>query len=192
METSRLATAVITTTLVVALVGGCGGPDSRVLELLRQSNSHLKKAAEYLGQVAELGRKQAEFDKGQTDAEGLKETLNEARKVAEASLDEVKKAAVALKSAGEYRSSGGTKTYIEMKVDAVEEQKKSLETGLQAMGLRTELADDTISGVQSSEEVVQTLKRISELDEETERHADRAAELHKKADNYYEGKNSGN
>lgn len=192
METSRLASLAITTTLVVALVGGCGGPDPRVAVLLRQSNSHLKKAAEHLGRVAEFGRKQADFDKGQTDAEGLRETLNQARKAAEASLEEVEKALAALESAGGYRSSGGTKTYIGMKVDAVEEQKKSLETGLQAIGLRIELSDDTISGVQSGEAVVQKLKRISELDDETGRHADRSAELHKKADNYYEGSNSQN
>jgi len=192
VETSKLAVTVITAALVVAIVSSCGGSDSQVAELLRQSNSHLKKAAEYLEQVAELGRKQEELQKVQAGEESLKETLIGARKAAKASLGEVEKAATALGSAGKRTSSVSMRTYIEMKVDAVEEQKKSLETGVQALDLRIELADDTISGAQSSESVVKALKRISELDEETKRHADRTAELHKRADNFHENKNSGN
>lgn len=56
---------------------------------MRGSNSHLKKSAGYLREVAESGTKQQQLAAGQIDAEsaaGLKALLTEARKKAEAEL----------------------------------------------------------------------------------------------------------
>jgi hypothetical protein len=39
---------------------------------------------------------------------------------------------------------------------------------------------------------IQTLESMSELEEESKRHAAGAADLHKKADKYYESKKLGN
>jgi hypothetical protein len=191
----KLAAVVITTALILTVVGGCGEPDPRVDRLMRESNSHLKKSAEYLQDVAESGKKLADLSAGKTDAEsaaGQKELLIEARKAAEASLGEVEKALSALNAVGRLRPGASMKTYIEMKVDAFSEQKKSLEAGRQAMDLRIKLADDTIAGVPVSEAWVQTLKSISELDQESRRYADNAANLNMKADRYYESKNPEN
>jgi len=86
---SRLVTVVTMTILVAALADGCSEFDPRVGELLRGSNSHLKKSAGYLREVAESGTKQQQLAAGQIDAEsaaGLKALLTEARKKAEAEL----------------------------------------------------------------------------------------------------------
>jgi hypothetical protein len=95
------------------------------------------------------------------------------------------------RSAGRLPLSAGMKTYIDMKGDAIEEQKKSLEAGLRAMDLRIELSDDTIAGAPINEAWVQTMKSMNELDQESRRHAERAAKLHKNAKEYYKSKDLG-
>jgi hypothetical protein len=189
-------TAVITAFVVVfTVVCGCGGSDPRVRELLREANSHLKASAGYVKEVEESARKQAQLTSGQTaeeSAAGQRQLLSEARKAIESALEELDKATVAFESAGDKGLSTETRTYIEMKVDAVAEQKKSLEAGLQATDLRIKLADDTIAGAPLDEAWVRTVQRIAKLDGESKSYVGKAAELNKKADDYYDSKNLGN
>jgi len=179
---------------VAAGCGGSGASDPALKARLAEANAHLTKSADYIKQLGG-------FKKSWTEALGagvtpesvakLKELLNGARKIEEQALGEIRAASRELASARSLEVSDSMGTYLDMKLDAVDEQDKVLSTELEAMDLRIQTAEAIGAGSQLDQATVLREQRISQLEEESKQHTERAAELHKKANEYYKNKKLG-
>jgi hypothetical protein len=180
---------VITLALLTPLFAGCGGSRPAVSELLKEASARLKRFGEFIVAVSELQKRLVDLEGQQgPEASKISALLTDVRVKEEAALDEVKKAGQSLQSAAKRRISDNMKTYLDLEVEAIKEQEQALLKELEATDLKLKNVAETNAQAPLSPEQIEKLKRIIELGEQSRQHGEKAAALHKKANEYYESK----
>lgn len=178
---------------VVLLVTGCGGSSPQAGDLIQESNSHLSKAAAEVKDLGEFNTQWAALVSGKADSQAagqVKELLEQARQRERKALAEVQAATESIAKIKDLKVSGEMRTWAGMKLAALEEQEKFLESELKAMDLRLQAIDSFLAG-SSVESILVSEKQISVLEKESLEHAKRASELHKEANAYFKEKKLG-
>lgn len=118
--------------------------------------------------------------------EKLEQVLARARARARSALDQLDSAAGELRKAAGLKVSANMKEYLGLKSRAVDEQRRSLRATVAAMDLRIETADEVVAGVPLDQAMLEKIAEMSSLEKEAEESAKSSAELHEKANDYYE------
>jgi len=187
-----LVFAAVLLAVVSTVLGGCGGAgasDPVVRGHLEQANAHLQKASGYTRELASFKQKWTALLNGQLTTDVLSQLralLVDARKSEEAALGEVKRAYDELSSIKALNINSTMKTYIDMKLKALSEQEKNLSAEIEAIDLRIKTVESMVPGAPLDQASIVREQQIDKLDKESKAHAQRAVELNKKANAYYE------
>jgi hypothetical protein len=174
-------------------LSGCGGSPPGVSERLKEANAHLRKFGEKIAALAEVQKELAGLgeQQGPDAVSKIGALLSDLRGKVEAALGEVRKAGEALKSARKMKISDNMKAYLDLEIEAGSENEKALVAELDATDLKLKNIAETGAVATLSAEQIAKLKRISELEDQSRQRAEKAASLHKKANEYYESKKLG-
>lgn len=197
MRTARTAPFAALCAVLIAVLAGCGGPKvtPEARGLLDEVNGHARKSVEYLKAVDDTQKQFSELVSGQT--EPTTETVAKARVLLvsaegseEAALSELKQMESALTELGEKDVSPELKKYAVMKLEAVREQEKFVETELEAMSVRKQVISAFETGATIGQ-LLELQKRISELESAAKEYAVKAKALHEDANDYFREKDLG-
>lgn len=179
--------------LLAASVAGCGGSSPGVSQRLKEANAHLKKFSEQIVATGELQKKLADLgdQQGSETASKITALLSGVRGKEEAALEEVRKAGKELQSAKKTKISDNMKAYLDLEIEAINENEKALVAELEATDLKLKNVAETNAQAPLSTEQIEKLKKIRELEDQSRQYAEKAASLHKKANEYYESKKPG-
>ena len=173
--------------------GQCGGSSPGVGQRLKEANAHLKKFSEQIVTAGELQKKLTDLgdQQGPETASKITALLSSVREKVEAALEEVRKAGEALQSARKMKISDNMKAYLDLEIEAINENEKALVAELEALDLKLKNVAEAGAQAPLSTEQIEKLKKITELEDQSRQHAERAASLHKRASEYYESKKPG-
>ncbi len=192
-----LVFAAVLLAVVSTVLGGCGGAgasDPVVRGHLEQANAHLRKASGHTRELANFKQKWTALLNGQLTTDVLSQLralLVDARKSEEAALGEVKRAYDELSSIKALNINSTMKTYVDMKLNALSEQEKHLSAEIEAVDLRIKTVESMVPGAPLDQASIVREQQIDRLDIESKAHAQRAVELNKKANTYYEKTKTG-
>ncbi len=190
---SPLAAAALAVAFCAVVTGCAGGSNAEADRFIRESNRHLARAAEEVGNLKEFNAGWQSLltgRAGEETARQVRELLEKARKSEEVALAEVKAAGKAVTAIKEQSVSSEMKTYADMKLEALEEQERFLGTELEAMDMRLSAISSLLEGA-TLESVLTMEKRIDSLELEAGEQAKTASELHEKANAYFKEKKLG-
>ena len=193
-RTKPLAPAVVAMLVLVVLVTGCGSsPNPQAVKLIQDSNAHLKKAAE---DIKGLGTFNQQFqallsgEANQAMAIKVQALLEKAQASEKQSLEQIRTAKATMSKIKDLPVSAEMKTYVDMKVAALERQEQVLVVELQAMDLRLKAIKDLEAGA-TLESLLTLEKQIQILEQKSIENAKDASDLHKQANAYFEEKKLG-
>jgi hypothetical protein len=179
--------------LLAPPLAGCGGSTPGVSQRLKDANAHLKRFGEQIAAIREPQKQLTELDgqQGPETASKITSLLSVVRGKLEAALEEVRQAGKDLQSAAKMKISDNMKNYLDIEIEASKENEKALVAELDATDLKLKNVAETGAQAPLSAEQIDKLKSISELEDQSRQHAEKAAALHKKANDYYESKRLG-
>lgn len=192
--TAVAAALVAAAVLTAALGTGCGDRvKAEVKELLEEAREHHRKSVEAIRELDDFNKKWEELLEGEQTPETIPEARSlilAAQKSVETANSELKDMeGILLKVEGKDVSKE-MKTYCGMKVEALREQEKWLEVGLQAMQVRLQIIDDYEAGA-TPQQLLEERERLDRLEQEAQQHAKKAQAMHQDANDYYEEKKIG-
>lgn len=160
---------------------------------MKEANAHLRKFGEQIAAMAGVQKELAGLgeQQGPDAVSKIGVLLSDLRGKVEAALGEVRKAGEALKSARKMKISDNMKAYLDLEIEASGENEEALAAELDATDLKLKNIAETAAVATLSAEQIAKLRRISELEDQSRQHAEKAASLHKKANEYYESKKLG-
>jgi uncharacterized phage infection (PIP) family protein YhgE len=178
--------------LCVPLQAGCGGgPDAEVKQLLEEVNAHLEQVAKDLGGIEEVKQRWEELAGAD---EFTQETIAQAMALLEqgqstvtSALKNLSEAVGALQEVKGLEISREMSSYVDMKLGALAEQKKSLELQLRAMVLRTQAFAEPESE-NLFDKLLDYRQQIDELEQRAIESAEQARKAHLDANDYYDEK----
>lgn len=181
---------------VVLLAVGCGsGQTEATRELLLEANSHLSRSADAIKGLSDFQKNWEALTQGQQGdlAEAtskLRGLLLAAQSSEQEALSELKQAESALLSAKSEPVSKEMKRYLDMKLDALSEQKKGLEQELLVMSLRLDLVSAVEQGA-TFDQVLPLQQQIDEMEARSRELFLKAGVMHRDANDYYDEKQFG-
>jgi hypothetical protein len=189
-----LATAVVAMLVLAVIVTGCGSsPNPQAVKLIQDSNVHLKKAAEDIKGLGTFNQKFQALLSGQANqamAIKVQALLEKAQASEKQSLEQVRTAKDLMSKIKDLPVSAEMKTYVDMKIAALERQEQVLIVELQAMDLRLKAIKDLEAGA-TLESLLALEKQIQVLEQKSIENAKDASDLHKQANAYFEEKKLG-
>lgn len=197
MRKASRAPAALICLVLVALLAGCGDPKvtPEARELLDRMNGHARESVKYLEAVDDTRKRFSEIvapqdEPGAETVEKAGLLLDSAESSEEKALSELKQMESSLAELGEMEVGPELHKYSRMKLEAVREQEKYVETELEAMSLRKQV----IASFKTDATLGQLLDlqaRITELETTAKDYALRAKALHEDANDYYKEKKLG-
>lgn len=179
---------------LAAFCSGCGDAERQKAEKkLAQANEHIHSAGEGVEKSQNIFKgMEALYSQPaspQLFAE-VKSLLLNARKEMQKAHKELRLAEDLLLDVSRMKTGPEMKKYVEMKLDAIAEQRQMVSCLIDSLSMRIELAEKGAAGTNLGvEEMTRYQKEIGEKEEEAAKHAEKAKSLHKEANSYYAEKN---
>jgi hypothetical protein len=180
--------------VLVVIATGCGSsPNPQAVKLIQDSNVHLKKAAEDIKGLGTFNQQFQALLSGQANlamAVKVQALLEKAQVSEKQSLEQIRIARTSMSKIRDLPVSAEMKTYVDMKLAALDGQEQVLVVELQAMDLRLKAIKDLEAGA-TLESLLALEKQIQVLEQKSIEDARDASDLHKKANAYFEEKKLG-